>query len=98
MHTSVNALRRIRLEDFLYNFDALCICHLPPELSVSSSKLWNSHLFRSRWVRNYSAGGRPKFKGAHCVLYAYNVLVCLCAISSQVGERASCRGRLCVRL
>lgn len=47
----------------MFNFDALCICHLPPEVSVSSSKLWNSQLFRSRWVRNYSAGGRPKFKG-----------------------------------
>ncbi len=68
---SLFSLLRITIDDFLANFDSLAVCHLPPEANASSSKLWSAQRFRGKWIKNFSAGGRPKFKGigSHSLLH-----------------------------
>ena len=49
--------------DFLDNFTSLDICNLSPETNTMAMKQWIPHTYHSRWVKGYSAGGRPACRG-----------------------------------
>ena len=49
--------------DFLKNFDTLDICNLTPDSPIDMPRQWHTNEFHGRWLRGFSAGGRPTFRG-----------------------------------
>ncbi|XP_063418654.1 calpain-9-like [Mytilus trossulus] len=51
--------------DFLQKYDTLEICNLTPDAPVEMPKQWHTAEFHHRWVRGFSAGGRPSNQDTH---------------------------------
>lgn len=51
--------------DFLQRYDSLEICNLTPDAPVEMPKQWYTAEFHQRWVRGFSAGGRPSNADTH---------------------------------
>lgn len=62
---------RMEFGDFLQRYDSLEICNLTPDAPVEMPKQWYTAEFHQRWVRGFSAGGRPsnsgKYFGGHII-------------------------------
>uniref|UniRef100_A0A0B7A6W7 Calpain catalytic domain-containing protein n=1 Tax=Arion vulgaris TaxID=1028688 RepID=A0A0B7A6W7_9EUPU len=52
-------------DDFLANFDNLYICNLTPDSPIETPRKWEAVEHSGRWVKGFSAGGRPSKEASH---------------------------------
>lgn len=53
--------------DFLKNFDTVDICNLTPDSPIDMPRQWHTTEFHGRWLKGFSAGGRPTLRGNQTV-------------------------------
>ncbi|KAL4237592.1 hypothetical protein ACF0H5_002306 [Mactra antiquata] len=61
--------------DFLKNFDTVDICNLTPDSPIDMPRQWHTTEFHGRWLKGFSAGGRPILRDTHWCSPQYRVIL-----------------------
>lgn len=57
--------------DFQKYFDTVDICNLTPDSPIDMPRQWHTTEFHGRWLKGFSAGGRPTLRGKPTVRAKY---------------------------